>query len=339
MSRFWVAGTGFLGCHLVRCLLDAGHEVTVASLEGGEVHGLSVEVVDVLDATAVERSARGAQGAFLCTGKVSRRAEDAEVMHRLHVQGTRTALGALRAAGVSRAVVASTSGTIAVGTDPERLWTEADPPPLETIARWPYYRSKYYGEQAALQANDPPAFEVVVVNPTLLLGPGDLRDSSTSDVRRFLERSLPAVPAGGYAFVDARDAAQGMLLAFERGRAGERYLLNAKNLTVAALFQRLERLTGVAAPALRLPRGQHLALGLTELFSRAVRAIGGSSPVASADVELGQHYWYADGSKAERELGFSPRDPSETLRDTVDDLVARGVVLARPAAHRTTGVG
>jgi dihydroflavonol-4-reductase len=335
VSRLWVGGTGFLGTHLVRRLLDAGHEVTVASIEGGEVHGLPVEPVDVLDAVAVERSARGAAGAFLCTGKVSRRPEDAELMHRLHVIGTRTALHGLRAAGVPRVVVASTSGTIAVGTDPDKIWSEADAPPLETIHRWPYYRTKYYGEQEALGANDPPEFEVVIVNPTLLLGPGDLRDSSTSDVRRFLERGLPAIPAGGYAFVDARDAAEGMRLAFERGRPGERYLLNAKNLTVAAFFQRLERLTGIAAPIARLPRGRALALGLNEVFSRAVKAVGGTPPVVAEDVDLGQHFWYADSSKAERELGWRARDPSDTLRDTVNDLIERRVVLVK--SHSSLG--
>ena len=339
MSRFWIAGTGFLGAHLVRHLLDAGHQVTVASIEGGQVHGLPVEPVDVLDAGAVERSARGADGAFLCTGKVSRRAEDAEAMHRLHVVGTRTALAALRGAGVPRVVVASTSGTIAVGTDPNRIASETDAPPIEIIARWPYYRTKYYGEQEALAANDPPDFEVVIVNPTLLLGPGDLRDSSTGDVRRFLERKLPATPAGGYAFVDARDAAAGMLLAFERGRAGERSLLNAKNLTVAALLERLERLTGIPAPRLRLPRGRALALGLNDVFSRAVEAIGGRPPVSEIDVDLGQHYWYADSSKAERELGWRPRDPSDTLRDTVNDLVERRVVLVRSESSRGAASG
>jgi len=333
VSWFWVAGAGFLGAHLVRHLLDAGHRVTVASIEGGEVHGLPVEPVNVLDASAVERSARGADGAFLCTGKVSRRAEDTEAMHRLHVVGTRTALAALRGAGVRRVVVASTSGTIAVGTDPARIGRETDPPPLEIIARWPYYRTKYYGEQEALAANDPPDFEVVIVNPTLLLGPGDLRDSSTGDVRRFLERRIPAIPAGGYAFVDARDAAAGLLLAFERGRPGERYLLNAKNLTVAALFERLERLTGVPAPRLRLPRGRALALGLNDVFSRAVEAIGGRPPASEIDVDLGQHYWYADSSKAERELGWRPREPGETLRDTVRDLVERRVVLPARATR------
>jgi dihydroflavonol-4-reductase len=255
---------------------------------------------------------------------VTRDRAAAEELHRVHVLGTRQALAGLRRAGVPRVVFASTSGTIAVGTDPNTIHTEADHAPLHVVARWPYYRTKLYAEREALEANGP-ALEVVVVNPSLLLGPGDTRESSTGDIRKFLERSLPAVPNGGIAFVDVRDVAEGMLLAFERGKAGQRYLLNAKNLTIAAFFQRLERLTGVRAPRLHMPASRPLALGLSNLFSRAVRAIGGTPPVDEVSVEMSQFYWYCDSAKAERELGFAPRDAGETLRDTVDDLIARGV--------------
>lgn len=333
--KYWVGGaTGFLGSHLVRALRERGHDVVGVSLSGGRVADVEVEPVDVLDAGAVEKSARGADGAFLATGRVSRDRDAQEALHRLHVLGTRSALAGLEAAGVPRVVVASTSGTIAVGTDPDRILDEHAEAPMEIIASWPYYRTKYYAEREALEQNRP-GFEVVVANPSLLLGPGDLRESSTGDVRRFLERGVPAVPAGGIAFVDVRDAALGMLAAFERGEAGERYILNAKNMTIAAFFQRLERLTGVRAPRLRMPASRSLALGANKLFSRAVRAIGGTPPVDEVTVELGQYFWYCTSEKAERELGWSARDPGETLRDTVDDLVARGV--AHPGGARVAG--
>jgi dihydroflavonol-4-reductase len=131
------------------------------------------------------------------------------------------------------------------------------------------------------------------------------------------------------AFVDVRDAAEGMLLAAERGRAGERYILNAQNLTLEAFFQRLERISGVKAPRFKLPASRPLALGIGHLFTKAVRAIGGEPPVSVESLEMGQYFWYCDSSKAERELGFSPRDPGETLRDTVVDLVARKVVFPK----------
>ncbi|HVY32473.1 MAG TPA: NAD-dependent epimerase/dehydratase family protein [Polyangiaceae bacterium] len=327
MSKFWVAGaTGFLGSHLVQVLTARGHEVVAVSKSGGSVHGVDVAPVDVLDERAVAESAKGADGAFLVTGRVSRDRDDAELLHRDNVLGTETSLRALKFAGVKRVVVASTSGTLAVSRDADRIADESCRAPLEIIAKWPYYRTKLYAERAALDANVPGEFEVVVVNPSLLLGPGDLRESSTGDVRLFLERSIPATPAGGMAFVDARDAAVGLLQAFEKGRAGERYLLNAKNMTIAAFFQRLERISGVKAPVLRMPSSRPVAIGLNQLFAKAVEAIGGRVPVDEVSVEMAQYFWYCSAEKAERELGFVARDAGETIRDTVDDLVKRKVV-------------
>jgi dihydroflavonol-4-reductase len=330
VSKFWVAGaTGFLGSHLVQVLGQRGHEVVAVSKSGGA----GVAAVDVLDEQAVASSAQGADGAFLVTGRVSRDKNDAELLHRDNVLGTESALRGLRRAGVRRVVVASTSGTLAVSTDADRIADETCRAPLELIARWPYYRTKLYAERAALDANRAGEFEVVIVNPSLLLGPGDLRESSTGDVRLFLERSIPATPAGGIAFVDVRDAALGMSQAFERGRPGERYLLNAKNLTVAAFFQRLERISGVKAPLLRLPASRPVALGINQLFTRAVEAIGGRAPVDPVSVEMAQYFWYCSAEKAERELGFVARDPGETLRDTIEDLVRRRVVAVSRGSH------
>ncbi len=334
MKRLWIGGaTGFLGAHLVRVLKDQGHELVLAARSGGEVEGIRVQAVDVLDAVAVAESARGCDGAFLATGKVSRDRDAGEELHRAHVLGTRSALAGLRNAGVRRVVVASTSGTVAVSGNATQIADESAHVPLELVAMWPYYRTKLYAEREAFEANAAD-FEVVLVNPSLLLGPGDLRESSTGDVQRFLERAIPAIPGGGLAFVDVRDAAQGMWLAFERGRAGERYILNAKNMTVAAFFERLSRIAGVKAPALRMLRSRPLAIGVNRLFSKALRAIGGEPPVDEVSVEMAQYYWYCSSSKAERELGFSTRDPGETLRETVADLIERKVVFPK----RTAGI-
>jgi dihydroflavonol-4-reductase len=329
--KYWVGGaTGFLGSHLVASLLADGHEVVAVSRGGGRISGLSVRPVDVLDTRAVTESAEGVDGAFLATGLVSRDAADAEALHRVNVQGTRSALAGLKLANVPRVVVASTSGTIALSTDPHDIANETSPTPHEYVTQFPYYRTKYYGELEALEANAP-GFDVVIVNPSLLLGPGDLRESSTGDVRRFLEGEILAIPRGGLAMVDVRDAARGMLLAMEKGVAGERYLLSAANLTVSAFFDRLERISGVTGPKLPLPKSRVLASEATRLFGDLVRKIGGELPMDAVSVEMAQYYWYCDAGKAIEKLGFSPRDVAQTLRDTVDDLVSRGV------AHPRTG--
>lgn len=173
----------------------------------------------------------------------------------MHVHGTRATLEAARAAGVRRVVVASTSGIVGISESPDVVAIEDDEPPHGLIQRFPYYRSKLYAEQEAFEHNRD-GLEVVCVNPSLLLGPGDVLGSSTHDVRLFLDRAVPFVPPGGLAYVDARDAAEAMLLAMERGRPGRRYLVSACNLTVAEFFLRLERLSGVPSPRVPMPRSR-----------------------------------------------------------------------------------
>jgi len=332
--KVWLAGaTGFLGRHVAAALHQRRIDFHPASLGGGRVHveldgkkeDLPVAKVDILDAAMVAESARGASHAILCSGRVSRDPNDAEALQRLHVDGTRQALAGLRQAGVRRVVLTSTSGTLAVSRDSARIDDETSGTPLEFIASWPYYRSKYFAERLALEQSSP-EFEVVVINPSLLLGPGDLRESSTADVRRFIEGAFAVTPRGGLALVDVRDAAEGAVLAALKGRGGERYILSAANLTFAAFFARLGRISGVSPPRLRLPANRELALGLFGLYDGAIRRLGGRPPIERLEVELSSHYWYASSAKAERELGFSSRDPGETLRDTVRDLVARQVV-------------
>jgi dihydroflavonol-4-reductase len=200
------------------------------------------------------------------------------------------------------------------------------------LSRWPYYRSKLYAERAALDRSGP-GFEVVSVNPTLLLGPGDVLGSSTGDVVRFLEQKTPFVPAGGMSFVDVRDAAEAMILALERGRAGERYLISAVNLTIEAFFARLSRLSGVPVPRLRTPRSMLLARAGANLLERLNKHVPMDSPIDRISAEMAQCFWYVDSTKARNELGFAPRDPSETLADTIADLQLRGVVWPVPGVR------
>ncbi len=153
-----------------------------------------------------------------------------------------------------------------------------------------------------------------------------MHGSSTGDVVSFLEEKLPFVPAGGLSFVDARDAAEAMILALDRGRAGERYLIAAQNLTVAAFFARLERLSGVPAPRLRTPRSLLLARAGASLLERLSRHVPIDAPIDRISAEMAQCFWYVDAKRARDELGWVPRDPGDTLADTIADLRTRGVV-------------
>jgi dihydroflavonol-4-reductase len=328
MSRFFVTGaTGFLGTHLLATLRAQGHEVVALCRKGRQpdVEGVVLRQGDVLDAASIRDAAAGCTGVFHCAGKVSRKKEDAEELYRLHVEGTKTVLSACREAGLRRAVVASTSGTVAVSDDPDKISNEGDETPMALISRWPYYRSKLFAERAALEMNAPD-FEVVSVNPTLLLGPGDRQASSTEDVRLFLEGKVPAVPGGGISFVDARDAAEAMRLAMERGVAGKRYLVGACNLTLKEFFGRLARVSGVRAPWVTMPRSTEFARIGAEAAEKIAARLGFTLPIDAVSLDMAQRYWYLDATLAETELGWTSRDPMVTLKDTVEDLRARGVV-------------
>ncbi len=327
--RYLVTGaTGFLGTHLVHALKARGHEiVALCRSDEPELEDLGVTVArgDVLDGASVRAAADGCIGLFHCAGLVSRRPKDAEELYRLHVEGTKTTLDAAKASGVKRCVIASSSGTVAVSDDPDHIACEDDEVPLGLLQRWPYYRSKLFAETAALERNGLD-FEVISVNPTLLLGPGDQRGSSTEDVRLYLERRLPAIPPGGLSYVDVRDAAEAMCLAMERGQAGQRYLVGACNLTLAEFFARLGRVSGVRGPMARMPRVPTLTRWGAKYLSLAADRMGVPMPVDATSLDMAQYYWYLDASRAETELGWSPRDPIATLADTVKDLRARGVV-------------
>jgi dihydroflavonol-4-reductase len=328
--RYLVTGdTGFLGRHLREALQNGGHQVVGFSRSMGG---------DILDARAVRAAAEGCDGAFHCAGHVSRRPEEAEALYRVHVEGTKTLVEGCRDARVSRVVVVSTSGTCAVSETGDRPGSEDDPPPIGLIGRWPYYRAKLFAERAALE-QDGKGIEVVVCNPSLLLGPGDVRGSSTDDVRLVMERAVLAVPAGGLSFADVRDVAEALRAAMQRGRPGERYLLGSCNLTVRELFARIARIAGVEAPWLAMPRSREVARVGASFVERVSRRVGLAPAASPVTVDMAQCFWYVDSSKAEGELQWSPRDPNATLYDTVSDMRARGVVwpsndsVGRSPAH------
>ena len=314
-------GTGFLGVHLVRQLINAGEKNlrVMASTVPDWMKDAGVEAIEgsVTNADDVANAVQNVSAIFHLAGKVSRDNNDAAAMNRIHVHGTRLLCEAAREAGVNTMVLASSSGTIAVSED-DQIRDETFPPPLEIISRWAYYASKYYQERTALENFDGDGRRLVIMNPTLLLGPDDERLSSTKPVMDFLGRKIPYTPSGGLSFVDARDAAAAFIAALEKGRHQEKYLLGAANLTFKEFFARLERLSGVCAPLIKMPK--KLAMAGSSFIDSVFKNWGKASPIQPKEVEQAEYFWYLDSTKALDELGFSPRDSQETLQDTVKYL-------------------
>ncbi len=315
-------GTGFLGSHLVRQLVaDGVKDIRVmATTIPDWLVGLGVETLEgsITNDSDVKRAVEGISEIYHLAGKVSREREDAREMYKVHVEGTRLLCDAAKAAAVKSIVLASTSGTIAVTEDGEIIPDESYPPPLEIISRWPYYASKLYQEMAALERFNGKGLRLVIMNPSLLLGPGDERLSSTKVILDFLARKISAVPAGGLSFVDVRDAAKTFRVAMKKGRHGERYLLGVANWRFERFFGRLERLTKISAPKFAFP--SKLMVAGSQIVDSLFKQWNFASPVEPGAIEMAQYFWYLNCAKASRELGFRPRDPSETLHDTVSYL-------------------
>ncbi len=314
-------GTGFLGTHIVRQFLDAGEKnlKVMASRVPEWMSDAGVEAVEgsVTNTDDVAKACKNVSAVFHLAGKVSRDNDDAAAMNKVHLEGTRLFCEAAKEAGVTTMILASSSGTIAVSED-EQIFDETFPQPADVFLRWAYYASKYYQERTAIENFNGKGQRLVILNPSLLLGPDDERLSSTKPVLDFLARKIPYSPSGGLNFVDARDAAAAFISALERGKHQEKYLLGAANMTFEHFFGRLERLSGVSAPKLKVPK--QLAVAGSSFISSVYKNWGRTSPVAPNEVQQAEYFWYFDSSKAANELSFAPRDPQETLQDTITYL-------------------
>ena len=322
MNKILVTGaTGFLGGHLLNHLREwcptANLRILARSGRAGESHP-DVEVVrgDICDREAVRKAVRGASRVYHLAGLVSREPADAPALYRTHVEGTRHLCDAALEFGVEKVVLVSSSGASAVSPAPV-VHREDAPFANDVVGRWPYYLSKIFQEKLALSSHRGRGLPVVVVNPSLLLGPGDQSGRSIRDVMLFLRKKIFGVPPGGLNFVDVRDAAAAVVAAMEKGAPGERYFVGGPNWTFAQFFARLEALSGLKGPRVRFSPAMS---AWSARLAPACRALAPRLfPLTPTEIEMASHFWYLDSAKARETLGFSSRDPDETLRATIED--------------------
>lgn len=300
---------------MARVLRERGYGVRALVRPGSRVSDLDVEVAtgDLRDAESLGRAAAGCGLVFHVAADYRLWAKDPGELYRSNVDGTRNLLEAARKAGAERVVYTSTVGCIGVPHD--GIGDETTPVSLADMAG-DYKRSKFLAERVALEfAKD--GFPVVIVNPTAPVGDHDVKPTPTGKiVVDFLNGDMPAFIDTGLNVVDVRDTAEGHLLACERGRAGERYILGSENLTLAQILGKLAAITGRKAPRVRLPYAVAYCAGVC---STAWAEITGAPPrVPIEAVRMARKKMWVTHEKARCELGFQP-DPAETaLRRAVD---------------------
>jgi dihydroflavonol-4-reductase len=327
MKACVTGATGFVGAHLARLLAERGDDVRVTyrnpeTLEALKGVKFRRAKADVLDFKAMRRACRGCDVLFHTAGYVG--SSPAERVWRLNAHSPLVAVEAAAAEGLKRVVVTSTISAIG----------PANGRPADESTEYPdnwmglaYPDSKHEGEREALEAGERHGIDVVVVNPAYVLGvpvnPDQRGENSTRTVGNYLRGRLPAVIDAPMNFVDVEDVARGHLLAAEKGKRGERYILGGENLTWPGLVDRIADLADIHVPVLVLPRE-------VTWIARVREALGLPGLVSTEGYELMGQEWTFSSRKAQRELGYSSQPIDGTLQATIDwylELIESGAFV------------
>ncbi len=331
MNCFVTGASGFIGANLVHELVARGHRVKALLRPGADLRGLAgVEFArvagDVSDRAALEQGMRGCDWVFHVAASYHLWLRDYAPMYAANVDGTRNVIEAATAAGCSRIVYTSTVGCIGLPKLLNGVITPTDEtaPVSEAQMSNHYKLSKWRAEVVAreLAAQGAP---VVIVNPSAPVGPRDVKPTPTGQVIvDFLNRAMPAFVDTGLNYVHVRDVAVGHILAAERGRVGERYILGHAegNWTMKQALDVLAEITGLPAPKFQAP---HVLAFAAAYVGEAVAALTGKPPKAPlAGVRMARYKMWFNPAKAIRELGLPQTPPRQALADAVEWFKANG---------------
>lgn len=312
MKALVTGATGFIGSAVVRALLGAGIHVRVLIRPNSDVRnleGLAIERThgDLLDQPSLRQALSDCQQLYHVAAHYALWDRDPSVFYRVNVQGTKQLLETARDCGVERIVYTSTIGAIGLPKD-GGVGTEETPISSSQMAG-DYKRSKYFAEQEVLQLARS-GLPVVIVNPTAPVGERDIKPTPTGQILvDFMQGRMWAYLDTGMNLIDVDDVAVGHLRAMERGRAGERYILGNRNLTLQQIFDMLSQLTGISAPRLKIPR--HVVLPLAHLNKWLADYVTQQPPrIPLEGVRMAKYRMHYDCNKAIRELAL-PQTPVE----------------------------
>jgi dihydroflavonol-4-reductase len=333
LKCFVTGGSGFIGANLIHELNARGHEVKALLRPDSDLRGLkgaTFERVcgDVSDRKLLEAAMRGCDWCFHVAASYHLWLRDYAPMYAANVDGTRNVIEAAAGAGCSRIVYTSTVGCIGLpkSIDGRITPTDETTPVSEAQMSNHYKLSKWRAEEVARQLAAK-GLPVVIVNPSAPIGPRDVKPTPTGKVIvDFLNRQMPAYLDTGLNWVHVRDVCIGHILAAEKGRVGERYILgNAEgNWTMKEAFGVLEEVTGVPAPRFQVPYSIALAAAHVDEMVAKITAKPPKAPLAG--VRMAKYKMFFSPQKAIAELGLPQTSAKQALADAVDWFRANGFV-------------
>jgi dihydroflavonol-4-reductase len=333
MTTLVTGAAGFLVSHVARQLVARGDEVRVllrASSTNRAIADLSLEYVtgDLRDPASLDRAMKGIKRVFHVAADYRLWARRSREIYDSNVGGTKNLLEAAKRAGVEQLIYTSTVATIAV--DRPQLPNELTDAKLQEMVGH-YKRSKWMAEREALSAAKG-GLPVIVAMPTTPVGPWDWKPTPTGKIiLDFLNGKMPGYVETGLNFVGVEECAAGHLLVAEKGKIGERYLLGGENHTLKAMLDILAKITGLRAPALKIPHG--LALGVAYANTVFSRLLGREPGIPIEGVKIARHMMFVDCSRAQRELGFKAGPVAAALERAVRWYEANGYI-AKGRARR-----
>lgn len=317
MKTLVTGANGLIGANLVRGLLTDGHSVRALvrpTSDRRSLDGLDVECVtgDVLDRESVETTARGCEIVFHTAAVFAYWGHTAETLENVAVGGTRTVLEAAARAGVQRVVLTSSSVVLGSSTQ-TTLRDETDT--LSEAVEPPYCHAKAAQEREAFTLASQLGLELVAVCPTITVGPHDTRlGPSNAVIVNYLSDPFRTTWPGGCNVVSVQDVARGHILAAQKGRAGERYVLGGENWEWSLIHRTISELCGVPGP---LVYGNHTSVYLAAAAQEWAARWTGRPPAATrAQARMaGRFYWYT--SDKARALGYAPRPARQALAEAI----------------------
>jgi dihydroflavonol-4-reductase len=335
MKTLVTGATGFVGNHVARQLAGAGHTVRVlvrATSNVKVLDGVAVEFFegDLRDAASLTRAMQGVQHVYHVAADYRLWTKNPSEMYESNVEGTRRLIDAAQRAGAERIVYTSTVATIAVPRHGALPNEDTRATLGEMIGH--YKRSKFLAEQVALDAAKSGS-PVILVNPTAPVGPGDWKPTPTGRIiLDFLKGKMPAYVDTGLNVAPVEDVAAGHLLAAEKGRVGERYILGGRNMTLKQILDALAAIAGRSAPRIRLPHAVALMAGYAdEMFSRVM---GREPQIPVEGVKMSRHKMFVESDKAQRELGYHPTKVEAALERAVRWYEEHGHIANRARSKR-----
>jgi dihydroflavonol-4-reductase len=318
MKALVTGATGFVGAAVARALLGAQWQVRVLARRGSDrrnLKSLELEVSegDLADSRSLERAAQGCDGLFHVAADYRLGARDPAELYRANVEGTRNVLSAAHRSGVRRIVYTSSVATIGIPAD----GTPGDEQSANSLENMigHYKRSKYLAEEVVREAAQG-GISVVIVSPSTPVGPGDVKPTPTGQlVLDAAAGRMPAYVDTGLNIVHVDDVAAGHLLAYERGRAGERYILGGQDMSLRDILELIARLEGRNPPRVRLPYG--VVLPIAYLAEGFARLTGRSGRITLEGVRMSRKKMFFSSAKAVRELGYRWRPPVQAFEDAI----------------------